>query len=156
MGYAYQGSKEILHSTRVGGIDAFKSGTYTWHQWLDSPARQNCLPTEEYVEMFPWADGTPFDWKSDSIKGKVEGAKGQLFYKYEKVRGGFKKTASRDPRLYEECIVNGQMTSLDWTTGKSLMPETPLPATTRRAKRLSRPRRYPAAMPLATTRTNTT
>ena len=107
MGYAYQGSKEILHSTRVGGIDAFKSGTYTWHQWLDSPARQNCLPTEEYVEMFPWADGTPFDWKSDSIKGKVEGA------------GGFKKTASRDPRLYEECIVNGQMTSLDWTTGKS-------------------------------------
>lgn len=119
MGYAYQGSKEILHSTRVGGVDAYKSGTYTWHQWLDNPARQNCLPTEEYVEMFPWADGTPFDWKSDSIKGKVEGAKGQLFYKYEKVRGGFKKTASRDPRLYEECIVNGQMTSLDWTTGKS-------------------------------------
>lgn len=119
MGYAYQGSKEILHSVRVGGIDAYKSGTYTWHQWLDNPARQNCLPTEEYVEMFPWSDGTPFNWKSDSLKGKVSGANGQLFYKYQKVRGGFKKTASRDPRLYEECIVNGQMTSLDWTTGKS-------------------------------------
>lgn len=119
MGYAYQGSTEILHSTRVGGIDAYKSGTYTWHQWHDSPARQNCLPTQEYVEMFPWSDGKPFDWDADMKAGRLEGSKGRMFYEYKSVRGGVVKKASRDPRLYEECIVNGQMTSLDWTSGKS-------------------------------------
>ena len=119
MGYANQGSHEILHSVRVGGIDAYKSGTYTWHQWLDNPARQNCLPTQEYVEMFPWSDGTPFNWDKDMAAGRLQGKNGRMFYKYEEIRGGVKKTASRDPRLYEQCIVNGQMTSLDWSTGKS-------------------------------------
>lgn len=118
-GYASQGSPEIIHSVRVGGMDAFKAGTYTWHQWLDSPARQNCLPTQEYVEMFPWSDGTPFDWETDSIKGRIFGNNGRLFYTYKSVRGGVIKTASRDPRLYEECIVNGMQKSLDWATGKS-------------------------------------
>lgn len=118
-GYAFQGSHEIIHSVRVLTTDAFKSGTYAWHQWHDSPARLNCLPTEEYVEMFPWSDGTPFDWETDSAKGRITGSNGRLFYRYKAVRGGYVKTASRDPRLYEECIVNGQMTSLDWTSGKS-------------------------------------
>jgi hypothetical protein len=118
-GYASQGSHEILHSTRVLTTDAFKSGTYTWHQWLDAPARQNCLPTEEYVEMFPWSDGTPFNWDTDSAKGRIYGSNGRLFYQYKAVRGGVVKTASRDPRLYEECIVNGQQKSLDWTSGNS-------------------------------------
>ena len=119
MGYAAQGSHEILHSVRVGGIDAFKAGTYTWHQWHDAPARQNCLPTQEYIEMFPWADGTPFNWETDSVKGRLTGSNGRMFYQYKAVRGGVVKTASRDPRLYEECIVNGQQKSLDWTSGKS-------------------------------------
>ncbi len=118
-GYAFQGSHEIIHSVRVGGMDAFKSGTYTWHQWHDSPARQNCMPTQEYVEMFPWSDGTPFDWATDSAKGRLTGSNGRMFYLYKAIRGGVVKTASRDPRLYEECIVNGQMTSLDWTSGAS-------------------------------------
>lgn len=118
-GYAHQGSHEIIHSVRVGGVDAFKSGTYTWHQWHDSPARQNCLPTQEYIEMFPWSDGTPFNWETDSIKGRLTGVNGRMFYKYKAVRGGVVKTASRDPRLYEECIVNGQQKSLDWTSGTS-------------------------------------
>lgn len=119
MGYAQQGSTEILHSVRVGGVDAYKSGTYVWHQYLDNPARLNCLPTQEYVEMFPWSDGTPFDWKTDSLKGRLTGKNGRMFYQYKAVPGGFAKTASRDPRLYEECIVNGQMTSLSWDAGKS-------------------------------------
>lgn len=119
MGYAAQGSTEILHSTRVGGVDAYKSGTYTWHQWHDSPARQNCLPTQEYVEMFPWSDGKPFNWDDDMKNNRLTGSNGRMFYQYKAVRGGVVKTASRDPRLYEECIVNGQMTSLDWTSGKS-------------------------------------
>lgn len=116
MGYASQGSKEILHSVRVGGVDAYKAGTYTWHQWLDNPARQNCLPTTEYVEMFPWSDGKPFNWEKD--QSKITGKSGQLFFTYTTGRIT-SKTASRDPRLYEECIVNGQQYSLDWTTGKS-------------------------------------
>ena len=118
-GYAFQGSHEIIHSTRVLTVDAFKSGTYTWHQWLDNPARQNCLPTEEYIEMFPWSSGKPFNWKADLAAGNIEGTNGHLFYRYKAVRGGVVKTAQRDPRLYEECIVNGQQKSLDWTSGKS-------------------------------------
>ena len=118
-GYASQGSHEIIHSVRVGGVDAYKAGTYTWHQWHDSPARQNCLPTQEYVEMFPWSDGRPFNWKEDSIAGNLFGANGKMFYSITTIRGGVKKEASRDPRLYEECIVNSQCQSLDWTSGKS-------------------------------------
>ena len=117
-GYAAQGSHEIIHSTRVLTTDAYKAAAYTWHYWQTTPPRSNCLPTEEYIEMFPWSDGTPFNWKKDSLAGKIVGANGRLFYRVTTGRFG-KKTASRDPRLYEECIVNGQQKSLDWTTGKS-------------------------------------
>lgn len=123
-GYAAQGSHEIIHSTRVAGIDAYKAATYLWHYWSgvgdgNSVDRINCLPTQEYVEMFPWSDGTPFDWKTDSAKGRLTGSNGRMFFQYKSVRGGVTKTASRDPRLYEECIVNGMQKSLDWTSGKS-------------------------------------
>lgn len=29
-------------------------------------------PTQEYVEMFPWADGTPFDWDKTAADGKLD------------------------------------------------------------------------------------
>lgn len=118
-GYAAQGSREILHSVRVAGIDAFKAGTYTWHQWLDNPPRQNCLPTVEYVEMFPWSDGQSFNWCVDSTKNKIYGSNGRLFYKVKQNAKIYEKTGTRDPRLYEECIVNGQPKSLDWSKGNS-------------------------------------
>lgn len=116
MGYALLSSPEILHSVRVMGTDAFKSGTYSWHQWSDI-GRNSYTPTQEYVEMFPWADGTPFDWNKAETEGKLD----EMFLK-----GSFKGddqslsdlVLTRDPRLYENVRVNGQPKVLDWTTAK--------------------------------------
>lgn len=116
MGYALLSSPEILHSVRVMGTDAFKSGTYSWHQWCDN-GRNSYTPTQEYVEMFPWSDGTPFDWNKAEAEGKLD----EMFLK-----GSFKGddqslsdlVLTRDPRLYENVRVNGQPKVLDWTTAK--------------------------------------
>lgn len=116
MGYALLNSPEILHSVRVMGTDAFKSGTYSWHQWSEN-GRNSYTPTQEYVEMFPWADGTPFDWGKAESEGKLD----EMFLK-----GTFKGDdqslsdliLTRDPRLYETVRVNGQPKVLDWTTAK--------------------------------------
>lgn len=44
-------------------------------------------PTQEYIDMFPMSDGTPFDWDDpDDVK--------RIF-------------TDRDPRLYETVVVNG-------------------------------------------------
>lgn len=130
MGYVYQGSAEILHSTRVATVYGTQ-GTFSWWSWgnpLGSVKRNTYPPTEEYVEMFPWSTGQPFDWETDSLAGKIghyqaEGASketvGQLFYKFTSVRGGWNKVASRDPRLYENAFVCSQPTTLSWTTGAS-------------------------------------
>ena len=122
MGYIYQGSREILHCTRVTGQTSNKA-SYQWANFVgpfgssNGPFRHSYNPTEEYVEMFPWSDGTPFDWDVDSLNGKIGGQKGQLFYKWEGSRI-ITKTATRDPRLYENAIVCSQTLSLNWTTGK--------------------------------------
>ena len=120
MGYIYQGSREILHRTAVTTTTSNKA-SYQWWNFVggSGPFRHSYNPTEEYVEMFPWANGTPFNWKQDSIDGKIFGEKGQLFYKYTQQRTSVLKDASRDPRLYENAIVNGQTLSLNWTTGKA-------------------------------------
>ena len=119
MGYIYQGSKEVLHSVRVTGTTSNKA-SYQWWNFVggSGPFRHSYGPTEEYVEMFPWSDGTPFDWDVDSLAGKIGGENGQLFFKW--TRGKMNtKAASRDPRLYENAIVCAQSLSLNWTTGKS-------------------------------------
>lgn len=116
-GYIDQASPEILHSVRVHGYDSYGSKSYVWHAWHDSPARLNCLPTVEYMEKFPWSTGQPFDWEKD--QSKITGTNGRLFFSYASKMGVVTKTPQRDPRLYEECIVNGQQYSLDGTTGKA-------------------------------------
>lgn len=121
MGYILDSSTEVLHYTRVADYYGTQ-GTYCWWNWgLNTYGinRNSYLPTEEYVEMFPWSDGSPFDWETDSTKGRITGTNGRLFYQYKSVRGGVVKTASRDPRLYENAIVNGQQYQLDWTNGTS-------------------------------------
>lgn len=122
MGYILDSSPEVLHYTRVAS-NWGTQGTYCWWNWglaRYGINRNSYSPTEEYVEMFPWSDGTPFNWDTDYAKGRIEGSKGRLFYSYKALRGGaVEKTASRDPRLYENAIVNGQQETLDWTTGKS-------------------------------------
>ncbi len=121
MGYIYQGSAEVIHSTRVATVYG-SQGTFSWWSWAN-PAnginRNSYNPTEEYVEMFPWSNGEPFDWEKDSIANRIYGEKGKLFYQYVSVRGGLNKIASRDPRLYENAFVNSQPKTLAWSTGAS-------------------------------------
>ena len=120
MGYIYEGSREVLHSTRVATVYG-SQGTYSWWNWsnpLSGSNRSAFHPTLEYMSMFPWSNGDPFDYETDSLKGKVSGANGQLFYKYTVGRGGAVAiTPSRDPRLYENILVNGMTYQFDWTSG---------------------------------------
>lgn len=117
MGYVLLDSPEVLHSVRViaqerPGGDSY----YFWHAWCDN-GRNSYTPTQEYVEMFPWSDGTPFDWKKTESEGKLD----EMFLK-----GTFKGTnlqlqdivLTRDPRLYESVRVNGMPKQLSWTTGE--------------------------------------
>jgi hypothetical protein len=127
MGYIYQGSREIIHSTRVAGATSNKA-SYQWNNFVGptttetgpGPFRNSYGPTQEYVDMFCWADGTPFDWDGDMAAGNINGEKGKLFFEYKAGRGGaVQRVASRDPRLYENAIVNGQSERLNWTSGIS-------------------------------------
>lgn len=123
--YANMDSPEVIFSTRQFTYDAFKSSYYNWHSWGDplgsdvntrSSIRRGYSPTQEYVEMFPWADGTPFDWDKTAAEGRLD----EMFMTGSPDGGEDGKgniVLTRDPRLYEEAVVNGQPTSLDWTTG---------------------------------------
>ena len=116
-GYANLDSPEVLINTRVIDIDAFKSSHYNWHQWGDPLMKihRGYSPTQEYMEMFPWKDGTPFDWDKAKSEGKLD----EMFLKGTGTAsdGLINIELTRDPRMYEEIIVNGQQESLDWTTG---------------------------------------
>ena len=117
MGYVLLDSPEVLHSVRVtGGERPGGDGYYYWHQWCDI-GRNAYTPTQEYVEMFPWSDGSPFNWEETEAKGKLN----EMFLK-----GSFKGSnlalqdiiLTRDPRLYESVRVNGLPKMLSWTSGE--------------------------------------
>lgn len=118
MGYLYQGSKEVIHSVRVQMGDAFNSSTYFWHNWSDL-GRNSYTPTQEYVEMFPWADGKPFNWEETEAEGKLD----EMFAKGTLADNNLELT--RDPRLYETVIVNGLPKMLDWSNNAGLMSGQP-------------------------------
>ena len=143
-GYMYDDSPENIHWTKVAGIFGTQAA-YSWLSWNWTENGVNRIrhyPTVEYVEMFPWSDGKPFkhdtDFKLDESKtykdsegvewqvytcldGSGSSANDKLFYTYKAVRGGFNKSASRDPRLYENAIVSGtqENLALKSTDGKS-------------------------------------
>ncbi|MCD8167025.1 MAG: RagB/SusD family nutrient uptake outer membrane protein, partial [Bacteroides sp.] len=115
MGYIKQDSKEVLHSVRVTGVDAFNSSTYLWHSWSDN-GRNSYTPTQEYVEMFPWSDGTPFDWEKTASEGRLD----EMFLTGDVVEGQQSLAnivLTRDPRLYETVRVNGLPKMLGWDSG---------------------------------------
>lgn len=133
-GYIMDDSPENIHWTKT--CDYYGTqGTYSWLNWNTwSVNRNNHSPSLEYIEMFPWADGKPFDHDADfkrveasdytdkdgvkwevytCLDGSGSNVNDKLFYKYKAVRGGFSKTASRDPRLYENARVSGTQAQLN-------------------------------------------
>ena len=152
-GYSQLESPEVLHSVRHFTTDAYKSGYYVWHQWMSPTVDSNgggvinraYYPTQEYAEMFPWADGRNFDWDEAEQNGDKDvaaltvyttdknmtanpasaDAKTQYSHTLDHMFGKMTlkgKSPSyynltRDPRLYEEMWCNGMPYTLDWTTG---------------------------------------
>ncbi len=122
--YMHLDSPEIIHSCRVGNNAL--DNDYRWVMLgfgnkgcgvTGAPNDRCCYnPTQEYVEMFPWADGTPFDWAQTEKDGKLD----EMFIKGDRVKGqrdlqNVKYT--RDPRLYENAAVNGQRAAINWGGG---------------------------------------
>ena len=114
MGYIRLESPEVLHSVRVAGYERpGGSTTYIWRTWCNN-GRNSYTPTQEYVEMFPWSDGRPFDWDETEAEGKLD----EMFLKGEFADG--EQTLSdieltRDPRLYESAIINNIPENLGWS-----------------------------------------
>ena len=123
-GYILEGSPEILHSvrrsTKAHGNDY---GWYNlgWGGRADGSGgndRFAYCPTQEYIEMFPWADGTPFDWDKAEAEGKLD----YMFIQGDTVPGMQQLQNiryTRDPRLYETSIVNGARQPVNWGDGRS-------------------------------------
>ena len=139
-GYMFDDSPENIHWTKVAGIFGTQ-GAYSWlsWNWVENGVRRLVhSPSVEYVEMFPWSDGKPFDREKDmkfshsytdakdpevnwDVYTCLSGTYDKLFYTYKEIRGGFSKTASRDPRLYENATVTGtpENLALQSTDGKA-------------------------------------
>lgn len=94
--YYDRGGTEVLISTRHG----YDAGTHSI--FIDQ--RYYSGPTLNYVDMFPWEDGTDFpsdfDWKNPSR---------QPFFVYE----NGEMVPTRDPRLYETVACPGDI----WCNG---------------------------------------
>ena len=90
--YYDRGGSEILISCRHG----FQAATHS--SFIDQ--RYYSGPTLNYVDMFPWEDGTDFpadfDWKHPSR---------QPFFNYD----GSNMVPTRDPRLYENVACPGDI-----------------------------------------------
>ena len=123
-GYILQNSPEILHSIRRSNNS--HGNDYGWYNlgWggkADGSGgndRYAYCPTQEYVEMFPWADGTPFDWDKAQQAGKLD----YMFVKGDTVKGQQllqNLQYTRDPRLYESVMVNGDRQTLNWADGRA-------------------------------------
>ena len=123
-GYILQNSPEILHSIRRSNNS--HGNDYGWYNlgWggkADGSGgndRYAYCPTQEYVEMFPWADGTPFDWDKAQQEGKLD----YMFVKGDTVKGQQllqNLQYTRDPRLYESVMVNGDRQTLNWADGRA-------------------------------------
>lgn len=113
--YLLQGSPEVIMSVRVH--KNAKGNDYGWVN-LRTNARYSYCPTQEYVEMFPWADGTPFDWDETEAAGKLD----QMFVTGDRIPGKQmlqNRVYTRDPRLYETVAVNGALQTINWGNGKT-------------------------------------
>ncbi len=111
--YMLQSSPEVIMSIRVSA--SANGNDYGWFNLRDN-SRMSYCPTQEYIEMFPWADGTPFDWDETEANGMLD---------YMFIRGDTVSTEqmlqnivyTRDPRLYETAAVNGARQTINWEDG---------------------------------------
>lgn len=114
--YNSQASTEVLMSVRMTTTN--KNTKYQWYSLKNNP-RNSYNPTQEFIEMFPWADGKPFNWGETEREGKLD----DMFVKYgprEKNSQMIKKrTLTRDPRLYETACCNGVLSVVNTTNGKT-------------------------------------
>ena len=111
--YLLEDSPEVLMSVRVS--KNANGNDYGWFN-LRTNSRFSYCPTEEYVEMFPWADGTPFNWEETEAAGELD----HIFIKGERVAGKQmlqNRVYTRDPRLYENVAVNGALQTINWSNG---------------------------------------
>lgn len=113
--YLLQGSPEVIMGIRVS--KSANGNDYGWFN-LRTNERFSYCPTQEYVEMFPWADGRPFDWDETEAAGELD----HMFIKGEKVEGEQMLqniVYTRDPRLYETVAVNGARQTINWGDGRT-------------------------------------
>ena len=121
--YQFQQSTEVIHSIRQSGNA--NGNDYGWWN-LRTNDRFSYSPTQEFVEMFPWADGTPFDYDELEKNGKelngMHLTMDNMFVKGEHVADQQmmqNRVYTRDPRLYETVAVNGALQSISWSDGSS-------------------------------------
>lgn len=118
--YFDRSSKEILLSVRTMGS---KDSQNYWQSQCRNE-RQGYNATQEYVEMFPWADGTPFNWdeaKANDGNGASLKTLQHMFVKGDTVAGQQmlqNRVYTRDPRLYETVQVNGDLQGANISNGK--------------------------------------
>lgn len=98
--YFERGNPEMLISTRV-------EYSHSYDEFFNYFIGPSAVPVLEYLDLFPMADGTPFNnsvWNDSVIDPYVD------------------PWSNRDPRLYETCIVNGMpyqdRTAETWIGGR--------------------------------------
>lgn len=119
--YLWQESPEIILSSRTSTDTG--GNNYQWFN-LRTNERLSYCPTQEYVEMFPWADGTPFDWEKAEANGMLDHmfVKGDSLYPAssdDNCQMLQNRQYTRDPRLYESVAVNGALQTINWADGNT-------------------------------------
>lgn len=111
--YMLQNSTEVIHSVRTS--TSANGNDYQWYNLKDNNRYSYC-PTQEYVEMFPWADGRPFDWDETEAAGELDHmfVQGDTVAGYQMLQN---RVYTRDPRLYENVAVNGALQTINWSDG---------------------------------------
>ncbi len=123
--YVSEASTEVILGTRSSGSG--KDTQYFWTQLTNSRnERYSYCPTEEFIEMFPWADGRPFNWDETQKEGKLD----YMFIHGDSLKPGtsaynkasdkqmlVNRTYTRDPRLYETVQINGDLQTYSWNKG---------------------------------------
>lgn len=98
-GYSTRGTTEMILSTRARFRDNW-AWNYLFSGWN---AYGGYTPTLEFMEMFDWKDGAPFD-----LDKSIAANPDTMF-----VDADNNFALTRDPRLYETMIVNGVLKTLN-------------------------------------------